>query len=60
MHTKRRANFRPIILQASLLAFLIAIAVAVALLAIAIPAVNVELPVTPTFTPHPISPHAGL
>ena len=48
-----------VLVQVILLGLLALIAVSMALLALVVPDVNIELPVTPTFTDFPISPHAG-
>jgi hypothetical protein len=47
---------RQILTPAVLLGLLTLIALAMALLALAVPGVNIELPVTPTFNGYPISP----
>lgn len=61
METSRHARHRnhQVLYQAILLGLLALIAVAMALLALALPDVSIELPVTPTFTNYPTSPHAG-
>lgn len=61
MQTKRDQDRRSheVLVQVILLGLLVLIAVSTALLALVVPDVSIELPVTPTFTNYPISPHAG-
>ncbi len=61
MQTKRDQDRRnhEVLVQVILLGLLVLIAVSMALLALVVPDVSIELPVTPTFTNYPISPHAG-
>lgn len=61
MQTKRDQYRRSheVLVQVILLGLLVLIAVSMALLALIVPDVSIELPVTPTFTNYPISPHAG-
>lgn len=62
MQTTRRPSDgtnNEVLLQATLLGILALVAVAIALLAQVVPDVTVELPVTPTFSNYPISPHTG-
>lgn len=57
--TRRSHRTNTALVQAILLGILALVAVAVALVALAVPDVNIELPVAPTFTVYPVSPHAG-
>lgn len=53
--TRSTHNTRQALVSATLLGLLILVAVSMALLALVAPEVNLELPVTPTFSPP--SPH---